>query len=175
MTTVTPDPMDGFDALTICGATLGDHCWHAAQWILAAPDGSPHRWNVCCQCGLLQTRPIIYGADQDSPQNPRGAHGEYAGKLISAVFNLFQSVAIEPFGTPDPGSFEQAQIETLDSATDLIAELISQACTTSAGELDSSGISTYADALRFLAGAGRVEIVREYGRRVIAIHKDTTQ
>ncbi len=77
--------------------------------------------------------------------------------------------------TPDPDISEQTLIETIDGMIDLIAELISQACTTSAGELDSSAISVYADAIRFLAAAGRVEIVSDYGRRVIAIHKDETQ
>jgi hypothetical protein len=44
---------------------------------------------------------------------------------------------------------------------DMIQSLVEQSCGT-----DSMAISTYAEAMRFLANEGRCKIVREYGRRV---------
>jgi hypothetical protein len=56
----------------------------------------------------------------------------------------------------------------LIEATDLIAELVGQQCANLDGTLDSMAISTYAEALRFLAKMSRVEITAEHGRRVLA-------
>lgn len=56
---------------------------------------------------------------------------------------------------------------------DLLLEVILQACGKrdcphSEWYLDSMALSTYADAIRFLAKRKRVEIINEGGRRVIA-------
>lgn len=56
---------------------------------------------------------------------------------------------------------------------DILEDVLSQACLTDAEDgsrlFDSMAISAYADGLRVLAEHGRVDIVNEYGRRVIAI------
>jgi hypothetical protein len=56
---------------------------------------------------------------------------------------------------------------------DIIEDLVKQACWLPAeldrpAMLDSMALSTYANAIRFLANEGRVTITHEYGRRVIA-------
>jgi len=55
---------------------------------------------------------------------------------------------------------------------DLISDFVAQDCVVTPGEdgvcLDSMGLSPYADGLRELAKAGRVIIIREGGRRVLA-------
>ena len=51
---------------------------------------------------------------------------------------------------------------------DMLADVIGQACYRDGGLLDSMAISAYADALRLLAEYGRVEIIKDVGRRVIA-------
>jgi hypothetical protein len=57
----------------------------------------------------------------------------------------------------------------LEDAAELIEDLVSQGCYIGDdGTLDSCAISTYADALRWLAARGRVEIATDVGRRVIA-------
>lgn len=50
----------------------------------------------------------------------------------------------------------------------VLADVIQQACAGADGTLDSMALSAYADGIRFLEGAGLVEIESEYGRRVIA-------
>ena len=61
-----------------------------------------------------------------------------------------------------------------DEARDMLFEVVCQACSTwvQSGDpldgLDSTALSAYADALRYLAERGKVEIVSESGRRVIA-------
>lgn len=49
---------------------------------------------------------------------------------------------------------------------ELLSEMVANACT-AGGILDSMGLAANADALRYLASIGRVEIVSEQGRRVI--------
>lgn len=49
----------------------------------------------------------------------------------------------------------------------LLSEMVANACT-AGGILDSMGLAANADALRYLAEIGRVEIVSEQGRRVVA-------
>jgi hypothetical protein len=64
-----------------------------------------------------------------------------------------------------------AELRTqLNEALDALEDVISQACYGSGAddEFDSMALSAYADGLRLLAEHGRVVIVREYGRRVIA-------
>lgn len=50
---------------------------------------------------------------------------------------------------------------------ELLSEMVANACT-AGGILDSMGLAANADALRYLASIGRVEIVSEQGRRVVA-------
>jgi len=54
-----------------------------------------------------------------------------------------------------------------NEALDHLVDVVNQACSDSTGALDSRALSAYADALRYLALAGKVEITEEYGRRVI--------
>ena len=62
----------------------------------------------------------------------------------------------------------------LAECLDILEDVIVQCCTdesvkdASTPRLDSMALSSYADALRFLAKHGRVTIVSEYGKRVIA-------
>lgn len=56
-------------------------------------------------------------------------------------------------------------IEELHDMTDIIRDLVAQGCNTSDGEVDSCAISTYADAMRWLASIGRLEITRQYSHR----------
>lgn len=62
----------------------------------------------------------------------------------------------------------------LAEATDLVWDLAQQGCHYDDVDdtFDSNAISTYADALEWLAERGRVEIVVAKGRRVIARRKD---
>lgn len=60
-----------------------------------------------------------------------------------------------------------AGMSEVDIILDTLADVIGQACSCD-GELDSMALSAYADGLRLLAKYGRVKIVSEYGRRVIA-------
>lgn len=55
----------------------------------------------------------------------------------------------------------------LDDATEIIADLTNQACSTDGG-LDSMAISAYAEAIDYLAKRGMVKIDRRAGRRVTA-------
>ena len=55
---------------------------------------------------------------------------------------------------------------------DLLADAVAQGCSGDDGVLDSGALSSYADALRKLAEVGKVEIVSEAGRRVIARWKE---
>jgi len=60
----------------------------------------------------------------------------------------------------------QAQVAEL---LDTLADVIQQACYLERdGDLDSMALSAYADGIRLLAEHGRVEIIDEAGRRVIA-------
>jgi len=47
-------------------------------------------------------------------------------------------------------------------------DFILQACSVDGGLLDSMGISTYADGIKTLAEYGKVKILEERGRRIIA-------
>jgi hypothetical protein len=63
---------------------------------------------------------------------------------------------------------------------DIIEDLVQQACWLPAegdrpAMLDSMALSTYANAIRFLANEGRVTITSEYGRRVIAVFPQKEQ
>jgi hypothetical protein len=65
-------------------------------------------------------------------------------------------------------------IPLVDECVDIIEDLVNQDCLLPAegdrpAMLDSMALSTYADAIRFLAKEGRVQITHEYGRRVIAV------
>jgi hypothetical protein len=51
---------------------------------------------------------------------------------------------------------------------EFLLDVVNQACQMSNGMLDSMALSSYAEALRYLAKHGLVEIKSEYGRRVIA-------
>lgn len=60
---------------------------------------------------------------------------------------------------------------------DMIEDLVKQACWlpaegTRPAVLDSMALSTYANAIRFLADEGRCTITAHYGRRVIATLKE---
>lgn len=62
----------------------------------------------------------------------------------------------------------------LQECIELLEDTIVQCCTDesvkngSTPRLDSMALSSYADSLRYLAKHGRVSIISEYGRRVIA-------
>lgn len=62
----------------------------------------------------------------------------------------------------------------LEECLELLEDVVVQCCTdesikdVSTPRLDSMALSSYADALRFLAKHGRVTVVSEYGKRVIA-------
>lgn len=68
-------------------------------------------------------------------------------------------------GLPDAGL--AVQLIDLDEATEIIADLTNQACSTDGG-LDSMAISAYAEAIDYLAKRGMVKIDRRAGRRVTA-------
>lgn len=55
-----------------------------------------------------------------------------------------------------------------DEAIELLLDTTLQGCDIGGGVIDSGYLSSYADALRFLATHGLVEIQHEAGRRVIA-------
>ena len=66
----------------------------------------------------------------------------------------------------DEGS---ACAEALEEALDALAEVIQQACwLDSQKELDSMALSAYAEGIQVLADHGKVEIIDQAGRRVIA-------
>jgi len=60
----------------------------------------------------------------------------------------------------------------LTQALDVLSDVVGQACQAIVQEegidLDSCALSAYRDGIRFLAAAGRVEIVHQVGRRVLA-------
>jgi hypothetical protein len=58
----------------------------------------------------------------------------------------------------------EQRIELLDALDDVLA----QACLMPDGTLDSMALSAYADGLELLAEHGRVVIIQQNGRRVIA-------
>ena len=55
----------------------------------------------------------------------------------------------------------------LEQLIEVNMELVAQDCVMQDGSLDSTAITTYADAMRFLAKHGKITIEKEYGRRVI--------
>jgi hypothetical protein len=57
--------------------------------------------------------------------------------------------------------------EDLEEAIEIICGLVAKDCAND-GELDSMCSSTYADAMRFLAKHGKIDIHSEAGRRVWA-------
>jgi hypothetical protein len=63
----------------------------------------------------------------------------------------------------------EQRIELLDALDDVLA----QACLTDDGTLDSMALSAYADGLHLLAEHGRVVIIQQNGRRVIAKQSGT--
>ena len=62
---------------------------------------------------------------------------------------------------------DQALVD-LVIAEDIAEGVIDRACLMEDDTLDSLGTSAYADGLRWLAKRGKIEIVSEHGRRVIA-------
>jgi hypothetical protein len=68
----------------------------------------------------------------------------------------------------DPnGTHALMPVEEYERLRDILEDLVAQACTVN-GELDSMATRTGAEALRYLAEIGRVKIIDEHGRRVIA-------
>ena len=63
----------------------------------------------------------------------------------------------------------------LAEAREHVEDLTAQGCYYSGDGLDSSAISTYADALRYLASIGRVKITHDAGRRVLAEWTERTE
>lgn len=61
---------------------------------------------------------------------------------------------------------------TYDDLLDTLQDFVSLACQDPDGTLRSNANSTHADGLRALAAAGRVEIVQERGRCVVARWKE---
>lgn len=68
-------------------------------------------------------------------------------------------------------------LDRLDSRLEIIAALVAQHCSVNhlnfingdpQVELDSMAISANADAMRELAAQGRIEIISEHGRRILA-------
>ena len=57
--------------------------------------------------------------------------------------------------------------EEIDRLVATLADVLGEACGEPGGTLGSQAISSYAAGLRLLAEYGKVEIVSEYGRRVI--------
>jgi hypothetical protein len=57
-------------------------------------------------------------------------------------------------------------IDWLDTAVEQITDMVAQNCT-HGDKLDSSALTTHAEAMWFLADMGRLEITAEAGRRVI--------
>ena len=61
--------------------------------------------------------------------------------------------------------------EQLDEVIELLADMVAQHCGGLYGrparDLDSMALGVNADAMRYLAKLGRIEIESEYGRRVI--------
>lgn len=55
---------------------------------------------------------------------------------------------------------------------ELVMDLVTQACWTSDGSFDSCAISTFAEAMRYLASKGKLKIMYESHRRVIAHYPD---
>ena len=65
--------------------------------------------------------------------------------------------------------------ERIEQATEIIMDLVAHGCTVDTESetwLDSMASGTYADAMRFLAERGKIEINRECGRRVIGRWKE---
>lgn len=65
-----------------------------------------------------------------------------------------------------------------ENCLDLLMEVVNQACGVNDTDadmgyhLDSMALSTYADALRYLERQGKVEILLQQGKRVIAREKE---
>ena len=96
------------------------------------------------------------------------------GEIADELFVSRDATVCHPEIEEDVIRREKEQWIPLDDCLDIIEEVIVQCCTdesvkeASTLRLDSMALSSYADALRFLAKHGRVTIVSEYGRRVIA-------
>ena len=95
-------------------------------------------------------------------------------------FELVEEVASSVFGPP-VSSYEREIIsraydemaasirrEAEAELLEYVESAVIQGCYGPDGILDSMAISTWADGLRLLAAHGRVEIIEEHGRRVIA-------
>jgi len=70
--------------------------------------------------------------------------------------------------------------EPFDEAIEILTDVVYQSCGKrdcphSDWYLDSMALSAYADAIRFLARQGKVEITSDHGRRVIATMNDQTK
>lgn len=57
----------------------------------------------------------------------------------------------------------------VNEAEELLADVVNQACALSDGTLDSMALSSFADAMRYLAKLGVFQIKREAGKRVIGV------
>lgn len=91
---------------------------------------------------------------------------------MSDIVERLRDDAFQCFTAATPGT-RQTVGETFVEAADeierlreLVLDLTAQACERD-GELDSMAISTYADAMRYLADLGWVTIDKQAGRRVI--------
>lgn len=67
--------------------------------------------------------------------------------------------------------FCQKHKEQANEIGRMLLDVISQACEIN-GEFDSMALSDYEEAIRYLAQVGLLEIVHDYGRRVIARRKE---
>ena len=56
-----------------------------------------------------------------------------------------------------------------DECEELLLEVVCQACMLPDRTLDSMALRSYADAIRYLEKKGKVKILKDAGRRVIAV------
>lgn len=85
--------------------------------------------------------------------------GRIASEPAGPHFQFRPATVWKPPSDPTP---EESDV------LEVVEGVVRQACTMDDGTLDSMALTYYRDAIKLLAQAGRVEIVSEAGRRIIA-------
>jgi hypothetical protein len=71
-----------------------------------------------------------------------------------------------------PAELVAANVDEM-ALLDVLEDVIWQACSDEAGVIDSMATSAYAEGIHVLVEHGRLRVVREHGRRVIAVSTST--
>lgn len=99
---------------------------------------------------------------RDNPCSPREQAGEFWDEDREQDIRL----VVWPGHANNPEPLARAIAER-DSAFNVLENVVNQSCGRSDGTLDSYALSSFSEALQYLASIGRVKIERMAGRRVI--------